>query len=62
MGSIVVIIVIRMMIMITISSFLSFFFFFSFDLSSVFLFSIRLFPFVSLIHKMCMSCLSYLVS
>ena len=35
------------------------FFFLSCDLSS-FLFSLQLFPFVSLFHRMCMSCLSYL--
>ena len=38
-----------------------FFLFFSFDLSTWYLVSIRLFPFVSLFHRMCMSWLSYLV-
>ena len=35
------------------------FFFFLFDLDSLFLSSLWLFPFVSLFHIMCMSCLSY---
>ena len=44
-----------------VSSSFCFQFFFSFDLSSLFLFSLLMFPFVSQFHKMCSLCLSYLL-
>ena len=47
--------------LVTPSHLTSSFFFFSLDLSSLFLFSLWSFPFVSLFHRMCMSCLSYLL-